>query len=227
MVSVCEETISIGGRTLIEDLSLSIDVGDRVAILGKNGAGKSVLAKLLGDRVPSGGFSEDLAPGVAQRQALGRGVLGLGLDELRALDDEARSSVASPFASVTGSPTHCRFPEAPRGAHYVSFESHRKLLRDERAEFAESRFTSVRDRGRTFRVSHLSSSSLFVSDGVEEVSKLREVPLERFSRALGQESSRSCSSRRVLEEGWRPTVFLVTEFEIARNTLETHLLKRE
>ncbi|SFE13643.1 ABC-F family ATP-binding cassette domain-containing protein [Roseivivax sediminis] len=40
------------GRTVLSRLNLRIDQDDRIALLGKNGQGKSTLAKLLSDRLP-------------------------------------------------------------------------------------------------------------------------------------------------------------------------------
>lgn len=40
-------TVELGGRRVLEDLSLSVDEGETVAIIGPNGAGKSVLLKAI------------------------------------------------------------------------------------------------------------------------------------------------------------------------------------
>ena len=42
-----------GNTTVLSKLSLRIDQDDRIALLGKNGQGKSTLSKLLGDRLPT------------------------------------------------------------------------------------------------------------------------------------------------------------------------------
>jgi ATP-binding cassette subfamily F protein uup len=49
-------TKSLGGRVLIRDLSLRIDKGDRIGVVGKNGVGKTTLIKLLtGEEKPDSG----------------------------------------------------------------------------------------------------------------------------------------------------------------------------
>lgn len=40
-------TVEMGGRAVVEDISLSVDEGETVAIIGPNGAGKSVLLKAI------------------------------------------------------------------------------------------------------------------------------------------------------------------------------------
>ncbi|EFB41299.1 MULTISPECIES: ABC-F family ATP-binding cassette domain-containing protein [Parachlamydia] len=46
-------------RPLIEDFSLTIEKGDRIAIIGKNGRGKSTILKLLADELnPASGFTK-------------------------------------------------------------------------------------------------------------------------------------------------------------------------
>lgn len=48
--------ISLGGKTLFSDLTLSLNEGDRVAVRGKNGCGKSTLLKLIaGESLPFSG----------------------------------------------------------------------------------------------------------------------------------------------------------------------------
>ena len=47
---------SFGGRTLLEDASLQMSRGDRLALVGPNGAGKSTLFRMiLGDETPDSG----------------------------------------------------------------------------------------------------------------------------------------------------------------------------
>ena len=47
LISVDKLTISRGGRILIENASFGIDTGDRIALIGTNGSGKSSLLRVL------------------------------------------------------------------------------------------------------------------------------------------------------------------------------------
>ncbi len=56
LISVDKLTISKGGRILVEDASFGIDTGDKIALIGTNGSGKSSLIKVLTGRDnPDGG----------------------------------------------------------------------------------------------------------------------------------------------------------------------------
>jgi len=56
MISVDGLTVEFGGTTLFKDVSYAINEKDRIALMGKNGAGKSTMLKILaGERQPSGG----------------------------------------------------------------------------------------------------------------------------------------------------------------------------
>ncbi len=56
LISVEKLKISKGGRTLVEDASFGIDTGDRIALIGANGSGKSSLLKVLtGQEYPDDG----------------------------------------------------------------------------------------------------------------------------------------------------------------------------
>ena len=56
MVSVERLTVEFGGTTLFSDISFQINEKDRIALMGKNGAGKSTMLKILaGVRQPTRG----------------------------------------------------------------------------------------------------------------------------------------------------------------------------
>lgn len=56
MISIKELTYTVGARTILNNIEITIADGDRVAIVGPNGAGKSTLLKLiLGNIEPSDG----------------------------------------------------------------------------------------------------------------------------------------------------------------------------
>jgi iron complex transport system ATP-binding protein len=46
-LELCNASVVLGGARVLDDLTLSIDVGQHTAILGPNGAGKSTLMRLL------------------------------------------------------------------------------------------------------------------------------------------------------------------------------------
>jgi energy-coupling factor transporter ATP-binding protein EcfA2 len=49
-------TIRIGGRTLLDGASLTVDPGRRIGLVGRNGAGKSTLLRtIMGDMAADGG----------------------------------------------------------------------------------------------------------------------------------------------------------------------------
>ncbi len=48
-------SVGYGGKPVLRQLDLRIDQDDRIALLGRNGEGKSTLAKLLSDRLPAMG----------------------------------------------------------------------------------------------------------------------------------------------------------------------------
>src|SRR5271154_643129 len=56
MLTLAEIGKSFGGRTLFEDVSLSINLGERIALVGPTGAGKATLFSIiLGTGEPDGG----------------------------------------------------------------------------------------------------------------------------------------------------------------------------
>lgn len=56
MISVDGLTVEFGGTTLFKDISFAVNDKDRIALMGKNGAGKSTMLKIIaGERAPSAG----------------------------------------------------------------------------------------------------------------------------------------------------------------------------
>ncbi|MFR9534002.1 MAG: ABC-F family ATP-binding cassette domain-containing protein [Rikenellaceae bacterium] len=56
MVSVEGITVEFGGTSLFKDISFAINDKDRIALMGKNGAGKSTMLKIIaGERTPTRG----------------------------------------------------------------------------------------------------------------------------------------------------------------------------
>jgi ATP-binding cassette subfamily F protein 3 len=47
LLALEHQTVGYGGRVIVEDLNLTVAPGDRIALLGRNGAGKSTVVKLL------------------------------------------------------------------------------------------------------------------------------------------------------------------------------------
>ncbi len=59
LLSVSDLTVKVPGRTLIDSLTMRINAGERLAVLGQNGSGKSLLlAALCGLNQPSRGVIE-------------------------------------------------------------------------------------------------------------------------------------------------------------------------
>lgn len=56
MISVENIAVEFGGTTLFKDISFQVNEKDRIALMGKNGAGKSTMLKILaGERQPTSG----------------------------------------------------------------------------------------------------------------------------------------------------------------------------
>jgi ATP-binding cassette subfamily F protein 3 len=56
MISIDGLTVEFGGTTLFKDISFAINDKDRIALMGKNGAGKSTMLKIIaGEKTPSRG----------------------------------------------------------------------------------------------------------------------------------------------------------------------------
>ncbi|HLV63928.1 ABC-F family ATP-binding cassette domain-containing protein, partial [Galbibacter sp.] len=56
MLNIHQLSVSFGGEYLFEDISFRLNPGDRVGLIGKNGAGKSTMLKMLGKEMqPDGG----------------------------------------------------------------------------------------------------------------------------------------------------------------------------
>jgi ATP-binding cassette subfamily F protein 3 len=53
IVALERAAVGYDGAPVLRDVSLTIDMDDRIALLGANGNGKSTLAKLLADRLPA------------------------------------------------------------------------------------------------------------------------------------------------------------------------------
>ena len=70
VVSLAHVQVSLGGRTIQNDMSFTIEDGEFIAVLGPNGAGKSTLLKvLLGLIRPASGRVEVMGSGPGRRNA--------------------------------------------------------------------------------------------------------------------------------------------------------------
>src|SRR6266540_2664896 len=79
--------VEAGGTTILEDLSFSLRAGDKVGLVGRNGAGKTSLLRVLAGEAPA-------AHGVVSRQ----GALGYLPQEPRPADEESRSALTHVLA---------------------------------------------------------------------------------------------------------------------------------
>ena len=56
MISVDNLAVEFGGQALFSDVSFTINENDKIALMGKNGAGKSTMMKIIaGEQRPSRG----------------------------------------------------------------------------------------------------------------------------------------------------------------------------
>ena len=67
LLSLSNAYKSFGTRKVLENVSLSLDDGERVAIIGKNGAGKSTLLKILCEQIPLDSGTLAKRPNLAMR----------------------------------------------------------------------------------------------------------------------------------------------------------------
>ena len=84
VLSLRDVTFSFGGRPLIESANLEIEPGERVALVGRNGTGKSTLMRLmLGELLPDSGSVERAAGTKIARQIqdVPTNVIGTVFDE--------------------------------------------------------------------------------------------------------------------------------------------------
>ena len=72
LVTLDRVSLAFGHLPLLDDVSLAIDAGERIAVLGRNGEGKSTLLKVLsGEVLPDAGVVWRLASGlVALRESV-------------------------------------------------------------------------------------------------------------------------------------------------------------
>jgi ATP-binding cassette subfamily F protein uup len=76
LITLDKVSLAFGHLPLLDDASLGIESGERIAVLGRNGEGKSSLLKVLsGDLVPDAGVVWR-EPGRASRAGAGRGRAG-------------------------------------------------------------------------------------------------------------------------------------------------------
>ena len=56
MISISNLTVAYGGFTLLDGISFHISESDKIGLVGKNGAGKSTIMKLIcGEQNPTSG----------------------------------------------------------------------------------------------------------------------------------------------------------------------------
>ena len=57
-------SLTFGGNPLLDEVSLTVQPGDRIALVGRNGSGKSTLMKLMAGQVEADSGIRSVAPGV-------------------------------------------------------------------------------------------------------------------------------------------------------------------
>src|SRR4029079_13903839 len=111
LINVERATIGYGTRTLLDAVSLGVDEGDAIGVVGRNGDGKSTLLQVLTeDREPdsgrvthtsgvSGGYlrqSDDFAAGATVRHV----IVGGRADHIWAAEPDTRAGVSHLLAGV-------------------------------------------------------------------------------------------------------------------------------
>ncbi len=123
MIVARELTVSVGARTLLEPTSFQIASGDRIGLVGRNGAGKTTMTKILaGDGMVAGGqitrsgtvgyLPQDPRSGDLEQLARDRILSARGLDQILvrlaththamadAVTDDARDDAMRRYARV-------------------------------------------------------------------------------------------------------------------------------
>ena len=70
MLNIHNLSVSFGGSYLFEEVTFRLGAGDRVGLVGKNGAGKSTMLKILArDFAPDSGSTVPSAEGASHTRA--------------------------------------------------------------------------------------------------------------------------------------------------------------
>ena len=115
MISTSSVELRAGARLLLADVSVRINHGDRIGLVGRNGAGKSTFAKVLaGETLPAGGqvlragsigyLPQDPRTGDEEGTVINRILSVRGLDaiadRMRVLEEKMSSSEGSELEKV-------------------------------------------------------------------------------------------------------------------------------